>query len=379
MPFPRPTLTQLRNQIWADMQTQAGNLLPVAVLWCLAWAQAGIASLHYAFLDRIAEEATPWGATAERMLAWAALKGITALPASYASGTWSTTGATGSSVASGASLTRGDGFVYTTTAIGTPDGSGNISVPFSAATAGAAGNAAAGTVLTLSSGAGGVNPVGVAAAAITGGADPETQDQTRTRMLAAYAAPPQGGAMSDYLEWALAVPGVTRAWVAPNAAGSGTVTVYTMFDVTEAAHGGFPQGSTGVAALESRGTAATGDQLAVANAIWPLRPVTALVYSAAPTGYPVNVTIANLYPATTAMETAVIAALAAALLRVASVGGTSWPVGSEGAANGNVFPSDLTDALAAVPGLVRYTLVSPAAVVTAPQGWLPVLGTVTFE
>ncbi len=379
MPFPRPTLTQLRNQIWADMQTQAGNLLPVAVLWCLAWAQAGIAALHYAFLDRIANEATPWGATAERMLAWAALKNITALPASYASGTWSTTGGTGSSVASGASLTRGDGFVYTTTAIGTPNGSGNISVAFTAATAGAAGNASAGTVLTLSAGAAGVSPAGVAAAAITGGADAETQDQTRTRMLAAYAAPPQGGAMSDYLEWALAVPGVTRAWVAPNAAGAGTVTVYTMFDATEAAHGGFPQGTNGVAALETRATAAAGDQLAVANAIWPKRPVTALVYSVAPAVYPVNVTIANLYPATTAMQAAVVTALAAALLRVASVGGTAWPVGSEGASNGNLFPSDLTDTLAAVPGLVRFTLASPSAVSTAPTGALPTLGTVTFE
>ena len=376
MPFPRPTLTQLRNQIWADMQTQAGNLLPVSVLWCLAWAQAGIASLHYAFLDRIAQEATPWGATAERMLAWAALKGIAPLPASYAVGTWTGTGT--ASLPSGTGITRGDGFGYATTAIGTPDGSGNINVAIVATAAGAAGNAASGTALTLSNGIPGVNAAGLAGTAITGGADAETESATRTRMLAAYASPPQGGSMADYLEWALAVPGVTRAWIRPLGAGDGTVNVYTMFDEAESANNGFPQGAGGVATLESRGTPATGDLLTVANAIYQLRPVTALVYSIAPTAYQINVTIANLYPNTSAMQAAVGAALAAALLRVASVGGSSWPVGSEGIVNGNIFPSDLTDALSAVPGLVRFSLVSPAGVTSVSNGVLPVLGPVTF-
>ena len=44
-------------------------------------------------------------------------------------------------------------------------------------------------------------------------------------------------------------------------------------------HGGFPQGTNGVAALETRDTAATGDQLAVANYLYPLRPVTPIVYA----------------------------------------------------------------------------------------------------
>ena len=61
-----------------------------------------------------------------------------------------------------------------------------------------------------------------------------------------------------------------------------------MMDVSEAAHGGFPQGTNGVAGAETRDTAATGDQLAVANYIYPLRPATALVYACAPASQAVN-------------------------------------------------------------------------------------------
>jgi uncharacterized phage protein gp47/JayE len=375
MPFARPTLTDLRNQAWADMQA-TGSTLPVAILWCLSWAQAGLSSLHYAFLDKIAAQCAPWTATGVFLEAWAALKGVTREAASFATGTWSGTGTRGSTIAMGASIARGDGFAYVTTASATVASDTTVSVPFVAVTAGAVGNAPTGTTLTLA-GASGVNAAGVSGI-VTGGADTELDAAMRTRMLLAYAAPPQGGAASDYAEWALAVPGVTRAWVAPLLAGNGSVTVFTMLDVTEAAHSGFPQGTNGVATSETRATTAAGDQLAVANAIYPLRPVTALVYSNAPTPYAVNVTIANLYPSTTAMQAAVTTALQAAFLRAGSVGGTTWPVNSEGAANGTMYPSDLTDALAAVTGLIRYVLTSPSSVITAPVGGLPVLGTVTF-
>jgi uncharacterized phage protein gp47/JayE len=243
---------------------------------------------------------------------------------------------------------------------------------------GAAGNCIAGTPLTLGSAPGGINAAGVASTAVTVGADAETDDNLRTRMLAAYAAPPQGGAMADYVEWALAVPGVTRAWVAPNGAGAGTVTVYTMFDTAEAAFDGFPQGANGVAAAETRDTAATGDQLAVADALYPERPVTALVYSCAPIAYPVAFQITDVVPATAAMEAAITAALSAVFQRSAAPGGTSWPVTTPGTANGSLYMSFFTSALDAVPGLQRYTLVTPNAAVVAPTGYLPTMDAITW-
>lgn len=55
-----------------------------------------------------------------------------------------------------------------------------------------------------------------------------------------YPAPPQGGSADDYDAWVRTVPGVTRVWLNPLGAGPGTVVLYTMFDLAEAAHGGFP-------------------------------------------------------------------------------------------------------------------------------------------
>ena len=54
-------------------------------------------------------------------------------------------------------------------------------------------------------------------------------------MPEAFQEKPQGGSDADYKKWALAVSGVTRAWVEPRLMGAGTVGVYIMID---------PDGST---------------------------------------------------------------------------------------------------------------------------------------
>ena len=379
MPFARPTLLQLRDQVLADITAAAavGPLLSRAVLRVLAYAQAGLAWLHFSFLDRVAKQCTPWSATDEWLEAWAALKGITRKSATAASGTGLFTGSPSVGVvANGASVTSADGTLYTVTAGGTCGGGGTVTVALTAAVAGSAGNLVAGSSLTLTTPPDGVNAMGSVATALTGGADAELDDALRTRMLIRYAAPPQGGAVADYLEWTLAVPGVTRAWIAPLGGGAGTVWVYPMLDGN--AYGGFPQGTNGVATGESRGTPATGDQLAVANALFPLRPVTAEVVVKAATASPVNFTISDLLPSDAATQAAVTAALAGVFARRASVGGTTWPVTNANTANGRLYMSDFTGAIDAVPGVVRYTLTAPSTTVVAATGALPTLGTVTF-
>ncbi|MDE9504695.1 baseplate J/gp47 family protein, partial [Xenorhabdus bovienii] len=83
---------------------------------------------------------------------------------------------------------------------------------------------------------------------ITGGANIESEADFRSRMLLAYQGSPQGGSDDDYKQWALAVPGVTRAWVKPRAAGAGTVGVYFMCDNN--GQDGFPIGTDGVSSHE---------------------------------------------------------------------------------------------------------------------------------
>jgi uncharacterized phage protein gp47/JayE len=376
MPYQRPTLSNLITQGQADVIASAGNALPIDILSMLATDNAGLANLHFGHIDRVALECTPWSAV-YNLEAWAALRSVLRIPASPASLTATFTGTNGIPIPAGLTVTRSDGAAYTVTTGATVSG-GAATVTIAAAAPGAAGNCIAGTALTLGSAPLGVNAAGLAATAVTVGSDAETDDALRTRMLAVYAAPAQGGAIADYVEWAAAVPGVTRAWVAPLLAGAGTVTVFTMFDTAEAAFGGFPQGTNGVATAETRAVAATGDQLAVANALYPKRPVTALVYSNAPVAYPVAFRITDVLPATAAMQSAVTAALAAVFQRSAAPGGTVWPLTMPGTQNGYLYMNIFTQALDAVPGLQRYTLVTPNAAVVAPTGCLPTLGAITW-
>ncbi len=163
---------------------------------------------------------------------------------------------------------RGDGFAYITSVDAVVDGTGAVTAPIVATVPGAAGNAAAGIGLTLGTAVTGITSAGTASTVITGGADQETDDDLRACMLFAYANPPAGGSQTDYVQWALAVPGVTRAWCTPCGVGAGTVLVQFMMDLAEAASGGFPQGVNGVAGAETRGAPAGGDQLTLANANW---------------------------------------------------------------------------------------------------------------
>ena len=362
MPFARPTLTALRNTAIQDITTSGvpglDGLLRNSVLRVLAWVMSGLAYSVYGYLDWIARESVPFTATDEYLAAWAALIGVYQKDSTPATGFAQFTGTTGLVLPAGASLTRQDGTPYTTTADGTVDATGLLIVPIVAAVNGAATNADTGVAISIDFPVTGINSGGVTAAPLTGGSDQETQDELRTRMLFKYAQPPQGGAASDYIDWALEVPGVTRAWIQSSA---GQVQVYPMLDIANAADGGFPQGSDGCATEETRGPTASGDQLAVADHIWPIQPVTALVFVAAPVPLPIDVTLASLDPSTVAMEADILASLIDAFLVIGEVGGT-------------IYPSQLYEAISATPGVNRFDMTAPAAPITAPPGALPVMG-----
>jgi uncharacterized phage protein gp47/JayE len=379
MPFSRPSLTALQTQAIQDIVSQltgGASLLRRAILRAVSWAQAGLSSLHYGFLDWIAQQAVPFTATDEFLYAWGALKNVYPKPAVPAVGSATFTGVNLTLLPAGTPVVRADGFTYSVLT-SEPVSGGTVTVGIVAAVGGVLGDADSGTAVTLGVAIAGINSSG-STGTVSGGADPEMDAAFRARMLLAYQAPPQGGALADYVEWALATPGVTRAWITPLGDGPGSVVVYPMFDISEAAYNGFPQGTNGGASLETRIAPATGDQLAVANAIYPVRPVTSLVYVAAPVAYPVNVTINGLGSISTATQAAISAALASAFNLYAAVGGTAWPNPVPTMVNGTMTPSQLDAAIQSVPGLKPYTLVAPNGLITAPTGELPVLGTVTY-
>jgi uncharacterized phage protein gp47/JayE len=135
-------------------------------------------------------------------------------------------------------MTGGDNWPYETTAsVYVSDAGSPVAVQ--ALNSGVGGNRVDGDVLTIDTPGTGVNgdaPV----ITLTGGTDQETDDELRKRVLFRIQQPPMGGDASDYVGWALEVPGVTRAWCYPLEMGMGTVTVRFMMDDLRADQGGFP-------------------------------------------------------------------------------------------------------------------------------------------
>lgn len=378
MPFSRPSLSDLRTQVAADINAALPGvdaLLRYSNLGIMGDVLAALASGHYGYADWIALQSVPFTATEEFLEGWAALKGVTRKPATPATGQAAFAATNGAVVPAGTVVNRSDGVSYATTADATAAG-GAVTVTVQATEPGADGNASPGTALTLFSGISGVTVNGSALGAITGGAAVERDDELRSRMLAAYASPPQGGSITDYPGWALAVPGVTRAWVVPGAMGPGTLSILFMMDGAQAAHGGFPQGTNGVSAYETRDTAATGDQLAVANAVFPLQSVTALVYAVAPIPNELTITLAGLSGVNDATKQGIEAAIAAALLIDAVPGGLTYVSAIESAIAG----------VAGTSGFVLTGITASAGTVgnggignvISSAGALPVLGAVVW-
>jgi uncharacterized phage protein gp47/JayE len=101
---------------------------------------------------------------------------------------------------------------------------GVLALPVEAMTLGSAGNVAAGSVTVL------LSPIdGVAAITnidpITGGADVETDELYRNRLILAFTGAHGAGTVADYVEWALAFPGIGYVMVEPLWNGAGTVRV----------------------------------------------------------------------------------------------------------------------------------------------------------
>lgn len=374
MPYSRPTLSDLRTMVAQDIQAELSGtdpLLRYSSLGIIGHVLAGLVNMFYGFLDWIAKQAVPFTATDEYLEGWAALKGVFREAATQASGTVTFSGNVGATINAGTALTRSDGVGALVTVGGSVGAGGTVTVSAQVnadpiGLTGAFGNCAAGTQFTLGSAIAGISSVGIAATAFTGGADLELDESLRSRMLLAYQTTPQGGASTDYVEWAREVPGVTRAWCTPNGMGPGTVVVRFMMDVSEAAFGGFPQGTNGVAASETRDAAATGDQLAVANAIYPKQPVTALVYAVAPIANTINFTISGLTGAGSTLQAAIAAAITGVFEQYGEPGGT-------------IDLSYIESAIAAIAGTAGFVITAPSANIVSPTGELPVLGTVTYS
>lgn len=227
--YPIPTLGELVNRVSSDLATRLpgrDTRLKRTIVWALAITMAGVSYTLWRFIAWTGGQISPRTATGDRVVGFADTYGLAPTEATFAAGPVVFPGVNGSILPIGAVMVRGDGAQFRVSLGGTVSG-GVVSVSVKALVAGAAGNSASATVLTLTSPIAGITSAGaVGSAGITDGLDPEFVEDLRGRVLARLAAPPQGGAVADYDEWTRQIAGVSRVFVQPRALGPGTVRVF---------------------------------------------------------------------------------------------------------------------------------------------------------
>lgn len=355
MPFERPTLAELIDRVGGDLRGRLeieGPILRRAMADVLSAVWAGAVHTLYGFLDWLSEQLFADLSEREQLLRQAALYGITPTAASFADGDVVATGSLdGTSIPEGTILRLDAVTSYRTTSDGVIT-SGTATIPVIAILAGSDSNLPSGTSLGFESPIETVDSATtVDSGGITGGVDEEGTEELRDRLLLRLREPPEGGADQDYEAWALAVAGVTRAWVYPNELGLGTVVVRFVLDGEVDIFPGAGAVADVQAALEEQ------------------RPITAEVTAEAPTELAVAFTI-HVVPDNSGTRAAVAAELADLLVRVAEPG--------DGAGRGTVLLSQIRTAIGVAEGVTDYTMTVPSADVVPATGELSTVGVITW-
>lgn len=238
MAFNRPTLPELIARVDNDLVSRlpgAQAVLAQRMTKALATGQAGLAHGLYGYLQWMECQLFP--ETCDDDLLYLHSVGVPRREESTNSGLIIVEGVNGSPLDAG-TVWQYEGGEYRTTAdVVIQAGAAQVNVE--ALVAGAAGALVAGAELTLVSPVTGINSKArVSTGGITGGADLEDFSTWRDRIMLRRARIPRGGAEGDWFEWALQVPGVTRAWESPLGMGVGTVVLRIMAD--DAADGPLP-------------------------------------------------------------------------------------------------------------------------------------------
>ena len=366
MPWVTPSLAQIRSTTRANVLAglRAASMIPNSVTRVVSDAMSGLAWLCLLYVDWLALQLLP--DTAETIWLdrhaniWLVNSDgtIGRKAATFAQGTVTATGTAGAPVPAGTIISDTLSNQYQTTAAVTI-GSGPTSLSVLATTSGAAGNQAAGTTLGFQAAIPNVNG-NVTVVAISGGTDQENDDDLRTRVLMRIQQPPMGGDDSDYVQWTLAVPGVTRAWASPQEMGIGTMTVRFMMDELRAGTAGFPLSS---------------DVAAVAAYLNTVRPVTVLdLYVEAPVPQPINFGVTGMVPDDIGTQAAVAANVVTMLtLKAApqsSTDGITVPATT-------IYAAWVSDAILNTAGVVSFDLVMTDAVMPGP-GSLAQLGNISW-
>lgn len=209
-----PSISDIKEQILADYESELAQdapALPKAFIVILATAVAGAIWLVYRFGLWVYNQISSTKADIDSLRRIGDQYGIYETGAVAAVMEVSGSGTDGATIPAGTNGQSG-GFVYTTTADATvASGVYTVNVRCLDVDAGAAGTRDIGEVFEWITPIAGIQREAVIADLVTAGVDAESVEDYRRRILTRQRTPPQGGATPDWVQWALEVPGVTKA------------------------------------------------------------------------------------------------------------------------------------------------------------------------
>jgi len=364
MPFTRPTLTEIVDRVQSDIETRvtgAESLLRRGILKVLGRVFAGAVHLLYSYLGYQSEQLFISTADENNLEKHGDEWGVNLIAAVKATGTTVATGTNGTTIDADSKVQTTTGIKYTTdAAVIIAGGTADLAITAVEDNAGGDGNQDAGTILTFVSPIDNINSqTTVDADGLIGGADEETKEELRERMLLRKQFPPYGGSHADFIRWMLEYPGVTRAWVFDSYSGAGTVGCTFVMDNTTPY---IPTAATIAlvrAYIVEHEDPATGRTVGI--------PVTAEpgLFMIALTEQAVDFDI-EIYPNIAGVQNAIDLELADLIK-------------TQGGAGETIYISDINAALANIIDLERYTLTTPATNVSAETNKIHALGVTTYS
>lgn len=307
----------------ADLQLARSTIAALTLVQAV-----GLHGAYRYLRDFIARQAIPTKAAAEFLDGWLETYGMPRKAATAAQGMASGTGVNSSLMPAGTLLQTTDGRQYRTTADAVVE-AGAIEAQVIAQLEGTAANLADDSVLTLVSPVTGIDAAFTATGGVSGGAEAEADETASYRLQQRLSSEPMGGSPADYARWALAVPGITRAWGVRNPAGATSAGVIIMAD---------GNGGTGLPT--------TGQRDDVLDYIRdPQRGPPDELFVIIPTPVVIDWTI-HLAPDTAAIRAGVVAALTDLFFREAYPGGS-------------IPHSHAVEAISTVVGEYNHTISTP--------------------
>lgn len=363
MAFNRPTLDTLIKRVQADIKAGLGitTILSRSFHSVISRAVAGVAHTLHGHIDSIMVQIFPDTATGEYLLRHASKWGLSRVDATFSELELIVTGLDGKIIPIDTILQSDSEHQYKVQAEQTIV-AGQAILSVKAELHGAE------TILEIADPVNFISPIfGIESTSnvqsITlEGADVETDEKLRERLIDRIQRPPSGGNANDYKQKSLEVPGITRAYVFPLAQGRGTVVVKCLQD-----------GQSDIVPSSAKMTE-------VQQFLREWAPVTADVTVAPPAAVPLNITL-KLSPNTSTVQAAVSEELKDLIARKSHVAG-AWK-GPGSTYTGTILLSEIRSAISNAPGeddmdIVEINGNAPGDIVPAASEIIT-NGTITFQ